>query len=56
MKMSEAALELQRRIELYGDSELVFRDYDDDFGTYIMSVYYDVDERVGVVSNVPTMV
>lgn len=51
MKMSEVVLELQKRINLYGDSELVFRDHDDDFGANIMSVYYDVDENVGVVSN-----
>lgn len=51
MKMSEVVLELQKRIDIYGDSELVFRDYDDDFGTNIMSVYYDDDENVCVVSN-----
>lgn len=55
MRMSEVVLELQKRIDLYGDSELVFRDYDDDFGANILSVYYDVDESVGVVSNFPDM-
>lgn len=53
MKMSEVIAELQKRINLYGDSELVFRDYDDDYGANILSVYYDVDENVAVVSNFP---
>lgn len=53
MKMSEVIAELQERINLYGDSELVFRDCDDDYGESILSVYYDVDENVAVVSNFP---
>lgn len=53
MKMSKVISELQKRIDFYGDSELVFLNYDDSFGDNVLSVYYDYYRGVGVVSNCP---
>jgi len=51
MKASELIKELQERIDVYGDSEVVFRDCNSGEDIDIISVYYDIDVDHVIVSN-----
>lgn len=51
MKISDVIKELQERMDIYGDSEVIFRDCDGDEDIYILSVYYDDEAERAIVSN-----
>lgn len=44
MLISELITELQKRLELYGDSGVCFRDSEGDMDMDIMTAYYDQDD------------
>jgi hypothetical protein len=51
MKASDIIKELQKRIDIYGDCEVIFRDSDGDDDIDILSVYQDEEAERTVVSN-----
>lgn len=51
MKISDVIKELKERQELYGDTEVIFRDSDGDENIDVLSVYFDEDADRAVMSN-----
>jgi hypothetical protein len=51
MKASDIITELRKRIDLYGDCEVIFRDSDGDDDIDVLSVYHDEDTERTVISN-----
>ena len=51
MKASELVKELQERIRLYGDHDVIFRDAFDDCDMDTGAVYFDEDAERIVISN-----
>lgn len=51
MLISELIKELQERLEMYGDAQVVYREFDGDMDLDICSAYFDQDEEKMVVSD-----